>query len=330
MSRINSIDKVVISVGGNALTLGKGRETMEDQRTAARVACRIIAKIWATNYQHMAVTHGNGPQVGFILQRFEHALRDGILHAVPLDAIGADTQGAIGYMLEQEIMNEMAKIDPSRARHIATLVTQVLVNPDDPAFKDPTKPVGSWMTEAEARTKQSELGWNVKCLKADDDRGWRRVVPSPTPVEIVNIDAIRTNVYYGLLTIAGGGGGIPVAKKTDGTLYGVEGVIDKDLTTALIAAEIDARLMAILTAAPGVIDPEEFKTRGLNAPIIPQLNLREAADILPHLQKGSMGPKLAACMNFTDMTGEPSLITDFEHAESAIREGKGGTRIVAQ
>ena len=322
-------ERLVVSVGGNALTLGKGRETIEDQRAAAKTACEIIAKLWGTNYEtSMAVTHGNGPQVGFILERFEHALKAGLLHNVPLDAIGADTQGAIGYMLEQLIHNEMLKIDPSRAGRIATLVTQVLVDPNDPAFQDPTKPIGSWMTEDQARSQQDKFGWKVKCMNDKRDDGYRRVVSSPVPIEILNIDAIRACINAGFLTIGGGGGGILVARRPDGTLYGLEGVIDKDLTTALMAGDIGAKLMAILTAVPGVIDPEEFKTHGVEGIVIPELDLSEANDILPRLQKGSMGPKLAACINFTEKTGEPSLITDFGHAERAITEGRGGTRIV--
>ncbi len=325
----NIPDRLVISVGGNALTLGKGRETIEDQRAAAQTACAIIAKLWCTSYETaMAVTHGNGPQVGFILERFEHALRYGILHNVPLDAINADTQGAIGFMLELLIDNEMRRIDPSIAGEVATLVTRVLVDPNDKAFQYPTKPIGSWMTEEQAMAQQVKFGWTVKRMSDKRDDGYRRVVPSPVPLELVNVEAIKSNVDNGFLTICGGGGGIPVARNPDGTLRGVEGVIDKDRTTALVAEAISARLMAILTAVRGVIDPEEFKTHGVEGSVIPELDLSEARDILPSLQAGSMGPKLGACINFTERTGEPSLITDFAHAERAITEGRGGTRIV--
>lgn len=320
-------EKIVMSVGGNALTLGPDKETVEDQNKAAGVAAKIVAAVFNSKVK-LALTHGNGPQVGFILRRFEHALKAGILHPVPLDAIDADTQGAIGYMLERLIYNELINLDPALAVQIATLVTQILVDPNDPAFANPDKPIGSWLTQEEAIHHTSEDGWTIRELKPQNERGYRRVVPSPKPMGVVNVEAIKHNFSAGFLTICGGGGGVPVMRKSDGTLVGVEGVIDKDRTTALIARLIGARLMAVLTATAGVIAPDDFRKHGTDGPVIPVMTTGEARDILPYLQAGSMGPKVEACVAFTEATGEPSLITDFDHALSAITEGRGGTRII--
>lgn len=317
-------NRLVVSVGGNALTLGKDKETMDDQCEAARVACDLIAQIFNTEV-HLALTHGNGPQVGFILRRFEHALKAGLLHPVPLDAIGADTQGAIGYMLERLLYNRLLQLNPRLANNIATLVTQVLVDPNDPAFQDPTKPIGSWMTEQEAKNHPE---WITKNLDPNSPKPWRRVVASPRPLEVINARAIKHAFDDGLLTIAGGGGGIPVKELPDGTLVGQEAVIDKDLTTALIAELVQAELMAVLTAAAGVIDPQEFIKLKTAGKIIPELTTKEARSMLPYLQKGSMGPKVEACVCFTEKTGSPSLITNFANGLGAILDGKGGTRIV--
>lgn len=319
-------EPALISIGGNALTGGKGKETIPDQRKACEIACKIVAKVF--QQVKTALTHGNGPQSGYIARRFEFAQKHGVLHGVPFDAIVADTQGALGYMIEQLLYNELIEHSPEQAKLIATLVTEALVDPSDPAFQNPSKPIGSWMTEAEAQQKKSEEGWDVREMDNKRPDGWRRVVSSPKPVAVTNEEAIKHNVNGGYLTICGGGGGIPVVKNPDGSLKGVEGVIDKDSISALIARIIQAKMLAILTAAPGVIDPVEFERVGVKGRIIPVLRLDEAKDMLPNLQDGSMGPKVAACVDFTENTGEPSVIANFENAEDAL-QGRAGTRIVA-
>jgi len=319
--------RIVLSVGGNALTMGPGRETIQDQREAAAMAARIVANVFRSGAK-TALTHGNGPQSGFIMRRFEFAHQHGVLHPVPLDAVVADTQGAIGYMLEQLIHDELHGVDPEKAERIATLVTQAIVDPNDPAFKNFSKPVGEWMTEKEADEHRAQEGWAVSLMKEGVERGWRRVVASPEPIGVTNAAAIRHNFEGGFLTICGGGGGIPVIRKPDGSLKGAPAVIDKDSITRVIASIVRADLMAVLTAAPGVIDPEEFKRKHEQGAIIPVLKVSEARGMLPDLQKGSMGPKVKACSDFTAETGEDSLITDFPHALEAL-QGQGGTRIVA-
>lgn len=324
MSSLSLKDPMLISLGGNALTGGKGKETIPDQRAAAQVACEIVAKVFRSG-SRMALVHGNGPQSGFIAERFGFAEKHGVLHSVPFDAIVADTQGAIGYMLEQILHNILVGETPALANGIATLVTQAVVDRNDPDFKDPSKPIGSWMTEADARRREAEDKWVVRQLSNKREDGWRRVVPSPKPISVTNAHAIRHNVNSGLLTICGGGGGIPVALREDGTLEGVEAVIDKDAISAVIAAVIKARLLTILTEAPGVIDPKDYERDGIEGRVIPVLNLSEAKDM--QLQRGSMGPKVAACVRFTEATGEPSLIANFANAEEAF-QGCAGTQIV--
>lgn len=319
--------RIVLSVGGNALTMGPGRETIADQREAAAMAARIVAKVFRSGAK-TALTHGNGPQSGFILRRFEFAQQHGILHPVPLDAVVADTQGAIGYMLEQLIHDELQDKDPEKADLLATLVTQAFVDPADPAFREYTKPIGEWMTEATAKAHQAEEGWTVKQMKEGTEKGWRRVVASPEPIGVTNGAAIRHSFDGGFLTICGGGGGIPVVRKPNGTLEGVPAVIDKDSITKVIAELVRADMMAVLTAAPGVIDPEEFKRNHEKGKVIPVIKTSEARTMLPDLQKGSMGPKVKACVDFTAATGSDSLITNFESALEAF-QGKAGTRIVA-
>lgn len=325
---IERLDRTVVSVGGNALTGGKGRETVPDQQEAARTACGVIAKIFRSG--SIALTHGNGPQVGFIDRRFQFANKAGVLHPVPLDAVVADTQGAIGYMMEQMLGNELIRLGREEdAERISTLVTRVLVDGDDPAFSDPSKPIGSWMSGEEAEKLAKVNGWKIREMDANREDGWRRVVASPEPKSLLNETAILKNIIANLVTICGGGGGVPVVKNVDGTYSGVEAVIDKDLTTVLVAKAIYARVMIILTGAPGVIDPVEFAKNGANGQVMRQLQLAEAKDMLSQLQAGSMGPKVAACVQFVEETGYPAIIANFENAEDAIK-GDAGTTILAE
>lgn len=316
-------DIVVFSTGGNALK-GKGKdgETVPAQRDAAAPACELIAETFKGG-RRVAVVHGNGPQFGWILARSELAEKVGGLHPVPCDAINADTQGAIGYMLANGILSK----EPSLAGKVIPVVTQVVVDENDEAFKDPSKPIGSHMPEEEARRKAEENGWVVK----PESKGWRRNVGSPRPREIVEIDGIRHLVNGGFLTICGGGGGIPVVREADGSFRGVDGVIDKDRTTALIARLIKARLMAVLTACKGVISPDDYAKFKEEGSIIQVLTVNQARAMIGDLHKGSMGPKLEACAEFVDsMGGEAeALITDFANARAAMAgQPDAGTRIV--
>lgn len=315
---------IYMSVGGNALTLGKDRVTVPDQFEAAAQSAAIVARVyqWA---KRVALTHGNGPQAGFIDRRNAFALANQILHPVPLDSVVADTQGAMGYMFERVLRDELPDSP------IVSLNTQVLINPNHSASKLYTKPIGDWMTEVAAAVRREEYGWHVAYFPDEGEEGklWRRVVPSPVPQKILGKREIEHLVNARFLTICGGGGGVPVYYGPEGELKGFEGVIDKDLTTALIAQN-HAHLMAILTEAPGVMTKEEFAAHGNQGRVISELNVRDALNLSFTLPSGSMGRKLEACARFTGLTGKPSLITNFEHALPAILNGDGGTWIVAR
>lgn len=324
---INDLEEGAVianSIGGNALTGGKGKETVADQRSACREACHLIADIHCQDHPQVIV-HGNGPQAGFIALRTFLALSK--LHDVPMDAIVADTQGAIGYMIEQELMNILAQRGHPQARRVATLVTQVLVAHDDPAFEDFTKPIGPWMDESQAQDLATAVpDWVIKNVDPRSDEGWRRVVASPAPTGIVNLDAIRHSVHGGFPTISCGGGGIPVIEE-NGQLVGVPAVIDKDRATAHVAEGVGAEGMIIFTKAPGVIDLDEYAREGENGTPIDVLTTNEARALIPHLGRGDMGPKLGSCIQLTESTGKPSVIANFANGRDAL-QGKGGTHIV--
>jgi carbamate kinase len=273
----------------------------------------MIAQGW-----RVVITHGNGPQVGFILRRSELSLHE--LHPVPLDAADADTQGAIGYMFQKALYNEFRR---RGMRQLAvTVVTQVLVDRNDPAFQNPTKPIGSWMDEETARRRAAEQGWVVR---EDAGRGWRRVVPSPLPRRIIELPAIQALLEDGFVVIAVGGGGIPVVEDETGDLVGVEAVIDKDLASALLAIELRADLFLISTAVEKVaLDYGKPTQRWLD-----RLTASEARRHLAEGQfpPGSMGPKIEAILQYLDHGGKAALITDPPHIPAALR-GETGTWFV--
>src|SRR5438105_1024871 len=225
----------VVAIGGNSLIKDEAHQSVPDQFNAVRETAVHIAGMIEQGW-NVVVTHGNGPQVGFILLRSELASK--VMHTVPLDSCGADTQGAIGYMIQQTLYNEFLR--PGIQRHSTTLVTQVIVDRSDPAMQNPSKPIGSFYKEEEAQVKMSKEGW---VMVEDAGRGWRRVVPSPIPREIIERDAIDTLIRSGFIVIAVGGGGIPVIRNSAGNLSGVEGVIDKDLASSLLATELHADLL---------------------------------------------------------------------------------------
>ncbi len=307
----------VVAVGGNSLIKSKDHATIPDQYAAGAESMHHIAEMIAQGWD-VVVTHGNGPQVGFILRRSE--LASHVLHEVPLDYCGADSQGAIGYMFARALTNEFKerKMD----KKAAAVVTQTIVRVDDPAFKNPSKPIGSFMEEDEAKRRQKEDGWDVV---EDAGRGWRRVVPSPKPFDIVEAEAIQALAKAGIVVVAVGGGGIPVVREENGDLRGVEAVIDKDFGSSLLANMIGADLFVISTAVEKVAlhfnTPDEKR--------LDTITLAEAKQYAAegHFAKGSMLPKVEAIIQFLEKGGEKALITNPENIGRALK-GETGTWIV--
>jgi len=325
---IHSVNqRIVLSGGGNALVDAEDNGNLDGQMQAAKEFSRVVAEIFKTGVK-LILTHGNGPQVGNIKRRYDvYDEAEGELSRVPLDYIVADTQGSIAHMLLGALRNELGRGDPSRINKVLAVVTQVLVDQKDPAYQDPQKPIGAWMSGQAAEEYKQHYGVSVKELKEDEAEGWRVVVPSPRPLEVVNIEAIISNFNAGFLTICGGGGGIPVIRNERGELDRTEAVIDKDRTTALIARLVGAHKMVILTAAPGVIDPDDWSRLGEEAEPIDRLTVAEARDMLPDLPKGSMGPKLEACIEAVE-AGVESVIANFDNGVAAVLFGSKGTRVV--
>jgi len=269
----------------------------------------------------VAIGHGNGPQVGFILRRSEIAAKVEGMHEVPLDVCGADSQGAIGYALQQNLQNELRRRGIQKS--VATVVTQVRVDPNDKAFQNPTKPIGGFMDEAEAKRREREMGWKVV---EDAGRGWRRVVASPIPQEVVELEAVKTLLDAGVVVITVGGGGIPVIRNEQGDLQGVAAVIDKDYASSLLAREIKADLMVISTA----VEKVALNYGKPDQKWIDRMTLAEAKQYLAegtHFAKGSMAPKIQAIIWFLEAGGKQALITNPENIGRALK-GETGTWIV--
>jgi carbamate kinase len=307
----------VVAVGGNALIIDKKHEDVASQVTAVEQTCKHIANMIERGW-NVVVTHGNGPQVGFILRRNE--LAAGEVHQTPLDVIGADTQGAIGYMIARALDNEftLRKIQ----RSVAAVVTQVVVDGKDPGFTNPTKGIGGFTTEDKARLFEAE-GWMVK---EDAGRGWRRMIASPIPLKIVEQEAIHMLIDAGFIVVAVGGGGIPVVEDENGMLKGVFAVIDKDRASALLASTLNADLLLISTAVEKV-------ALNFNKPgqvWLDKITLGEAKQYYAdgHFLSGSMGPKIEAIIAFLEANPNgKALITDPAHIVDAL-DGKTGTWIV--
>ncbi len=309
----------VVAIGGNSLIKDEAHQSVPDQFNAVRETAVHIAEMIEQGW-NVVVTHGNGPQVGFILLRSELASK--VMHIVPLDSCGADTQGAIGYMVQQALYNEFLR--RGIQRQSATVVTQVVVDRNDPAMQNPSKPIGSFYKEEEARAKMSNEGW---MMVEDAGRGWRRVVPSPTPREIVELDAIDTLIKNGFIVVAVGGGGIPVVRDDSGSLSGVEAVIDKDLASSLLASELKADLLLISTA----VEKAALNFKKPNQIDLDRITLSEAKGYFEegHFAKGSMGPKVKAVINYLERGGSAALITMPETIGKAL-EGQTGTWIVRE
>ena len=309
----------VIAIGGNSLIADKQHQTVEHQWDAVRETCTHIADMIEQGWNTI-VTHGNGPQVGFILRRSELAKDE--VHLVPLDMIGADTQGSIGYMIQQALDNEFHR--RGLYRRAATIVTQVLVDKDDPGFENATKGIGGFMTEEEAQIFV-DMGWQVV---EDAGRGYRRVIASPQPLEIVEVNAIRTMSEEGWIVIAVGGGGIPVIRNAAGELRGAPpSVIDKDRATALLANNIDADMLLISTAVEQVAI--NFNTPDVQW--LSHMTVAEAKQYMAegHFAPGSMLPKIEACIGFLEKGGKQALITDPPNIARALA-GETGTYITME
>jgi carbamate kinase len=310
--------RLVIAIGGNSLIPDSDHKSVQDQYAAAAETDHHIAALVADGWD-VAISHGNGPQVGFILRRSELASSE--LHEIPLDYCGADTQGAIGYMLQQNLVNEFRQRGMDRS--VVTVVTQVEVDANDPAFANPSKPIGSFLDEAEALRRRDTEGWDVR---EDAGRGWRRVVASPTPMRIVELDVIQSLLDAGVVTIAVGGGGIPVVADERGDLKGIAAVIDKDLASAMLASRVGADLLLISTSVEQVAlnfgTPEE---RAVDRFTLPEL--KQYLDEGTHFMEGSMAPKMRAVVQFLEAGGKEALITNPENLERAMA-GETGTRIV--
>ena len=311
-------EKIVVALGGNALQSGKAEPTAEAQLQVVKNTCERIADISDMGYE-VAVVHGNGPQVGRILLASETA-KD-VTPAMPFDVCGAMSQGYIGYHLQQALKYALNK--RNRNIPVATIATQMVVEKDDPGFKNPTKPIGPFYTEEEAKALQEEKGYT---MKEDAGRGWRRVVASPNPVRIVEIDAIRALDEAGIVPICVGGGGIPVIVNDDGYLEGAAAVIDKDLGSELLAENLDSDALVILTAVPKVYI-------NYNKPDQKALDKLTADDCKKYMEEGqfasgSMLPKIEAALKFVESKpGRVAIITSLDKAVDAL-EGNDGTWIV--
>jgi carbamate kinase len=310
----------VVAIGGNSLIKDKTHQTVEDQYQAAKETTYHIADMIEAGWD-VAIGHGNGPQVGFILRRSEIANRVEGMHEIPLDVCGADSQGAIGYALQQTLRNELLRRGVQKP--VATVITQVVVDKKDPAFANPSKPIGSFMEEAEAQQRQRDMGWNVV---EDAGRGWRRVVASPLPQRVVELEAVKALIATGMVVITVGGGGIPVIEADEKKLVGTAAVIDKDFASSLLARLIGADLFLISTAVEKVAlnfgKPDQKS--------IDKMTLAEAKGYLAegtHFAKGSMAPKIQAIIWYLESGGKQAIITNPENIGRALR-GETGTMIV--
>ena len=307
---------ILITLGGNAILPARGTGTFDEQSAITRMTMQPIAELIRDGMQ-VVLSHGNGPIVGNILIRNE-AARDQI-PPMPLDVCGADSQGGIGFMMQQALQNELRRVSVDRT--VVTLVTQVVVDERDPAFRRPTKPIGPFYSQDRARLLAKEKGWTVV---EDAGRGWRRVVASPRPLEVVEIAAIRKLVAEGVIAIAAGGGGIPVARQWDGSLHGVEAVIDKDLASSLLARLLGCEMLCIVTGVDRVaLNYGKPDQRDLDCATAEELS-RYAAE--GHFPSGSMGPKIQAAIEFVRGGGREVVITSPAKVLEAL-QGKGGTRI---
>jgi len=310
----------VIAIGGNSLIKDEKHISVESQYEAAKETCMHIADMIEQGWE-VAIGHGNGPQVGFILRRSEIAAKEG-MHEVPLDVCGADSQGAIGYALQQNLQNILYQ--RGIKKKVVTVITQTLVDRDDPAFQKPSKPIGGFMTKEEAERRQREQSWSVV---EDAGRGWRRVVASPLPKEIVELETVETILAKHIVTITVGGGGIPVIDPGDGNYRGIAAVVDKDYASSLLARQIKADLFVISTA----VEKVAINFGKPDQAWLDKMTLSQAKQYLAegtHFAKGSMAPKIQAIIWYLEaMPGGKALITNPENLGRALK-GETGTWVV--
>lgn len=307
---------IVVALGGNAILQPGEKGTYGEQLLNVRKAVGEMVKLIEDGYR-LVVTHGNGPQVGNLY--IQNSLAGEVVPQMPLDVCSAESQGMIGYFIQQEMQNELARKGISM--HVVTLITQVLVEADDPAFENPSKPIGPFHNRREAELLMEKTTF---VMKEDSNRGWRRVIPSPKPIGIVEKDVIKNSLDAGYVVIASGGGGIPVIRKGK-EIVGVEAVIDKDLSACRLGIDIRAQFLLILTDVEGVaLDYQTPAERWLDT-----MTLKEAKEYLDqgHFKEGSMKPKIEAGIRFLEEGGEKSIIASLFSARSAVR-GESGTTIV--
>jgi carbamate kinase len=312
----NDRELVLIALGGNALIQAGESGTVAEQKRNAELICGYLMELVERDY-NIIITHGNGPQVGQQLIRHERA-KD-MVPEMPLDVLVAETEGSMGYLLQQALLNHLKRRDIYR--YVVTMVTQVIVERDDPAFQSPSKPIGTFLTKEQAAAMQAKFGWKIV---EDAGRGYRRVVPSPKPVKVVQRHMIRHAAREGNIVIAGGGGGIPIWVKDNDDYEGIEAVIDKDLTSALIATEAEADMLLILMPHPKVV--LHFGTDrqvGLDRVSLDEAKRHMAAG---HFPAGSIGPKVQGAINFLEASGKGkrAIITRCDRIAAAL-EGKDGT-----
>ncbi len=309
----------LIAMGGHAFMQPGQPGTIEIHHKNAEIFCGLIMTLADRDYD-LVITHGNGPQVGDLMLQTERSRDE--TPPMPMDVLVADTEGWLGYVLQQALLNQLRRrrID----RFVVTMVSQVMVDRNDPAFDDPTKPVGPFLTEEVAEERRNKMGWKIV---EDSGRGWRRVVPSPTPKKVIQRQMIHDAARNGHIVIACGGGGIPIVKNERGDYQGVEAVIDKDLTSSILANDVEAELLVILTDVPNVyVQYNKPDQRALGA-----VTMDEAGRLIQegHFAAGSMGPKVTAIYNFLKGGGRRGLITNPQTLEAAL-EGRGGTHFVGR
>lgn len=310
---------VLVAMGGHAFMQKDEKGTIEEHERNAEVIAELLMSLVEKEY-HLVITHGNGPQVGSLLIQQEKARDE--LPPMPLDVLVSMTEGSLGYILQQALLNQLRKRDIQR--YVVTVVTQVLVDENDPAFQDPNKPIGPFLSKEEAERRRDTMGWKVR---EDSGRGWRRMVASPKPLRVVQRQMIRDAAREGHVVVACGGGGIPIKKDAEGRYVGIEAVIDKDLTSSVLASNIGAALLVILTAEPNVyVSFGKPGQRALGAVTLEEIErLRDEG----HFPPGSMGPKIDAVIGFLKAGGRRALITDPKSLPDAI-EGRAGTHFVGR
>jgi carbamate kinase len=310
------MEKVLIAIGGNSLIKDQNRQSFEDQYEAAKETAQKVAQVIERGYK-VVITHGNGPQVGFNLLRSEisrHAI-----HEMPLVGCVAETQGEIGFIIQQTLCNALLANGVKRC--IATVVTQVEVDKDDPSFSKPSKPVGLFYSRDDAQRCMKERGWT---MMEDANRGFRRVVPSPKPLQVIEVEAIQSLLDAGVIVIAGGGGGIPVVRRDGGQLCGIDAVIDKDLASAKLGLALGVSVLVISTGVRGVyLNFGKKSQRLLEHATIEELMKFRAEG---HFATGSMLPKIDAIIEFIESGGQRAVVTKPEHILDAVL-GKAGTQV---